>query len=291
MGAGAQDGTTRAGSHFLPSWQDHGPPRLLTQGAPLSRSAGEGRGVRVSRDNIDAIGEIQPMPRAMEPAEIERALAPVLPKVEKPGRYTGGELNQLVKDWDVVPTRVALVFPDVYDLGMSNLGLAVLYDILNRQPGVLAERVFAPWPDMEAALRRDGIPLFSLETKHALRDFDLIGVSLPYEPLYTNTLNLLDLGGVPLRTADHRRDDPVVIGGGHATYNPEPMAEFLDAFAIGEGEDLILEVVAAVRSWRESGQERAALHHSLARLWGVYVPSLYHAQYAADGSLERTEPP
>ncbi|HKY83344.1 MAG TPA: TIGR03960 family B12-binding radical SAM protein [Anaerolineales bacterium] len=230
------------------------------------------------------------MPRAMEPAEIERALAPVLPKVEKPGRYTGGELNQLVKDWDVVPTRVALVFPDVYDLGMSNLGLAVLYDILNRQPGVLAERVFAPWPDMEAALRRDGIPLFSLETKHALRDFDLIGVSLPYETLYTNTLNLLDLGGVPLRTADRRRDDPVVIAGGHATYNPEPMAEFLDAFAIGEGEDLILEVVAAVRAWRESGQERAALHHSLARIWGVYVPSLYCAHYAEDGSLERTTP-
>jgi len=224
----------------------------------------------------------------LAPAQIDKALARILPKVEKPGRYTGGELNQVVKDWDAISSRVALVFPDVYDLGMSNLGLAVLYDILNRQPDVLAERVFAPWPDMEAALRRDGIPLFSLETKHALRDFDLIGVSLPYETLYTNTLNLLDLGGVPLRAADRRRDDPVVIAGGHATYNPEPMAEFLDAFAIGEGEDLILEVVAAIRAWRESGQERAALHHSLARIWGVYVPSLYRAHYTEDGSLERT---
>ncbi len=226
---------------------------------------------------------------AHDPAEIGEALARILPKVEKPGRYTGGELNQVVKDWGAVSTRVALVFPDVYDLGMSNLGLAVLYDILNHQPDILAERVFAPWPDMEAALRRDGIPLFSLETKHSLRDFELIGVSLPYETLYTNILNLLDLGGVPLRTADRGQEDPVVIAGGHATYNPEPMAEFFDAFAIGEGEDLILEVAGAVRSWRQSGEDRAALHRSLARLWGVYVPSLYRAQYAADGSLERTE--
>jgi radical SAM family uncharacterized protein len=211
------------------------------------------------------------------------------PQVEKPGRYTGGELNQTVKEWSAVPTRVALVFPDVYDLGMSNLGLAVLYDILNRQPDVLAERIFSPWPDMEAAMRRGDVPLFSLETKHPLRDFDLIGVSLPYETLYTNTLNLLDLGGVPLRTADRGPEDPVVIGGGHATYNPEPMADFLDAFAIGEGEDLILEIVAAVRSWRKSGQDRGALHRALARLWGVYVPSLYRPEYAADGTLERTE--
>src|SRR3972149_550604 len=229
------------------------------------------------------------MTRDFTPAQIESALARILPKVEKPGRYTGGELNQTVKDWSDVPTRVALVFPDVYDLGMSNLGLAMLYEILNRQPDVLAERVFAPWPDMEAVMRCDDVPLFSLETKHALRDFDLIGVSLPYETLYTNTLNLLDLGGVPLHTADRGRDDPVVIGGGHATHNPEPMADFFDAFAIGEGEDLILEIVAAVRSWRESGQDRSALHRALARLWGVYVPSLYRPQFAADGSLERTE--
>jgi radical SAM superfamily enzyme YgiQ (UPF0313 family) len=175
------------------------------------------------------------MAKPTTPAEIERTLLRILPGVEKPGRYTGGELNQIVKDWRLVPTRVALAFPDVYDLGMSNLGLAVLYDILNRREDVLAERVFSPWPDMEAALRRAGAPLYSLETKHPLRDFDLIGISLPYETLYTNTLNLLDLSGIPLRTADRGRDDPVILGGGHATYNPEPMAEFFDAFAIGEG--------------------------------------------------------
>ena len=225
----------------------------------------------------------------MNPAEIERALQRILPTVQKPGRYTGGELNQVVKDWRTVPTRVALAFPDVYDLGMSNLGLAVLYDILNQRPDVLAERVFSPWPDMETALRQAGIPLYSLETKHALRDFDLIGISLPYETLYTNTLNLLDLAGIPLRTAERAIEDPVLLGGGHATYNPEPMAEFFDAFAIGEGEELMVEVVDVVRLWRASGQPRADLHRALARIWGIYIPALYRAVHAADGTLERVE--
>lgn len=229
------------------------------------------------------------MTQAVTPAEIERGLDRILPGVQKPGRYTGGELNQVVKDWQAVPTRVALAFPDVYDLGMSNLGLAVLYDILNRRADILAERVFSPWPDMETALRRAGIPLYSLETKHPLKDFDLIGISLPYETLYTNTLNLLDLAGVPLRTAERGRDDPVILGGGHATYNPEPMAEFFDAFAIGEGEESILEIVEAVRRWRLSGAPRAQLHRALALIWGVYVPALYQARHAPDGTLERME--
>ncbi len=143
-----------------------------------------------------------------------------------------------------------------------------------------------PGPTWNGALRRDGIPLFSLETRHPLDQFDLIGISLPYETLFTNALNLLDLGGIPLRTADRGRDDPVIIAGGHATYNPEPMADVFDAFVIGEGEDVILEIVEAVRAWRDSGEPRPALHRSLARLWGVYVPSLYRPRYAPDGTLD-----
>jgi len=230
------------------------------------------------------------MPKAMTPAEIERGLARILPTIQKPGRYTGGELNQVVKDWAMVPLRVALAFPDLYDLGMSNLGIAVLYDILNRRPDVLAERVFSPWSDMEAALRASAIPLYSLETRHALGDFDVVGISLPYETLYTNALNLLDLGGIPLRTADRSAADPVVIAGGHATYNPEPMADFIDAFVIGEGEEVVLEIVEAVRAWRAAGEARSALHRRLARLWGVYVPALYRTSYAPDGTLLRTAP-
>jgi radical SAM family uncharacterized protein len=220
---------------------------------------------------------------------IEAALERILARVQKPGRYTGGELNQVVKDWDAVPLRVALAFPDVYDLGMSNLGLAILYDILNRRSDSLAERVFAPWPDMEAALREADLPLFSLETHHPLAEFDLIGFSLPYETLYTNALTILDLGRVSLRTADRGTDEPVVIAGGHATYNPEPMAEFMDAFVIGEGEDAIEEIVDVVAAWRRSGASRRELHLSLARIWGVYVPSLYRPHYEADGTLAGVE--
>jgi radical SAM family uncharacterized protein len=226
----------------------------------------------------------------MDPEAITLALNRILPRVEKPGRYTGGELNQIVKDWDGVALRAALAFPDIYDLGMSNLGLAILYDILNRREDTLAERVFAPWPDMEGELRRAGVPLFSLESRHSLRAFDLIGLSLPYETLYTNTLNLLDLAGIPLRTVDRRPSDPVVIAGGHATYNPEPMADFVDAFVIGEGEDAIGEIADTVIAWRASGSPRRELHRALTRLWGVYVPSLYRPHYEVDGTLARLEP-
>jgi len=222
---------------------------------------------------------------ASSPEQIQRSLERILPTVQKPGRYSGGELNQVVKGWDQVPLRVLLAFPDVYDLGMSNLGLAILYDILNRQPDVLAERAFSPWPDMEAAMRSSGIPLYSLETKHPASAFDIIGFSLPYETLYTNLLNSLDLAGVPLLAADRGPDDPLILAGGHAALNPEPMADFVDAFAIGEGEDLILDVVQALRDWKSGPRERPALLRSLARIWGVYVPSLYQVHYSVDGTL------
>jgi len=224
-------------------------------------------------------------PLRVTPEEIQRRLAPILPTVERPGRYTGGELNQVVKDWDAIPLRAALAFPDLYDLGMSNLGLAVLYDILNRQPDMLAERVFSPWSDMESALREAAIPLYSLETRHAIADFDLLGISLPYETLYTNTLNLLDLAGIPLQSAERDRTHPLIIAGGHAVFNPEPMADFIDAFVIGEGEEVILEIARCLLVWKASGEPRPALLRSLAHIWGVYVPSLYRVQYEPDGTV------
>jgi radical SAM family uncharacterized protein len=219
------------------------------------------------------------------PEEIQSRLERILPGVEKPGRYTGGELNQVVKDWDAVESHVALVFPDIYDLGMSNLGLAILYDVLNKRQDTLAERAFCPWTDMEAALRAAGVPLYSLETKHSLADFDIVGFSLPYETLYTNTLNALDLAGIPLFAAQRAEADPLVIAGGHATYNPEPMHAFIDAFVIGEGEEVIGEIVDAHQAWKKSKGSRGELLRSLARIWGVYVPMLYEAQYDDDGTF------
>lgn len=225
----------------------------------------------------------------MMPKEIHRALEGILPTVQKPGRYIGYEHNQVVKDWSQTPMRVALAFPDIYDLGMSNLGLAILYDIINKQPDMLAERVFAPWPDMEAALRHAGVPLYSLETKHPVAEFDVLGISLPYETLYTNALNVLDLAGIPLLTSERNRDDPLVIAGGHATFNPEPMTDFFDAFVIGEGEEVILDIVHCLEHWRNSLEPRASLHRALSKIEGVYVPSLYHVYYQEDGIISNIE--
>lgn len=223
------------------------------------------------------------------PNEILNKLESILPTIEKPGRYTGGELNQIVKDWDSIPTHVALVFPDIYDIGMSNLGLAILYDLINQRNDSLAERVYSPWVDMEEALRKEGVPLYSLETKHALADFDIIGISLPYESLYTNTLNILNLGGVPLFSLERTEDDPLVIAGGHATYNPEPMHTFIDAFVIGEGEEVIHEIIETYQRWHGSGATRRDLLCSLSRLWGVYIPSLYRDHYETDGTFSHIE--
>jgi radical SAM family uncharacterized protein len=225
----------------------------------------------------------------LTPEVIEAHLERILPLVEKPGRYTGGELNQVVKNWEQVQTRVALVFPDIYDLGMSNLGLAILYELINQRPDVLAERAYSPWLDMEARMRLEGLPLYSLETKHPLAVFDIIGFSLPYETLYTNTLNLLDLAGIPLFAAQRAENDPLIIAGGHATYNPEPMHAFIDAFVIGEGEEVIMEIVNTYQAWKRSGESRPALLHDLRRLQGVYVPSLYQPSYLPDGTIAQGE--
>jgi len=231
--------------------------------------------------------------------------------VQKPARYTGGEWNSVVKDWEATPVRVALAFPDVYEMGMSNLGLMILYDIINKQLNVLAERVYCPWTDMEAAMRREGIPLYSLENRRPLRDFDIVGFSLPYEQLYTNVLTMLDLAGIPLRAADRTDDDPLIIAGGSACYNPEPMHAFFDAFFIGEAEEAILELVtrysllvsryslletsgaAPEDNHREpmTGKRmRTAVLREWAQIPGVYVPSFYDVRYHPDGRVAAVEP-
>src|SRR6202161_4809601 len=158
-------------------------------------------------------------------------------KVQKPGRYVGGEFGARTKDWGAVLARVCLAFPDVYDIGMSHLGFKILYRILNDDPRVLAERAYAPWIDMEAQLRARGLPLVSCESARPLRDFDVIGFSMQFELTYTNVLSMLDLGGVPLRAADRGEGDPLVLGGGPTATHPEPLAPFLDAIVIGDGEE------------------------------------------------------
>jgi len=212
----------------------------------------------------------------------------ILLRVQRPGRYVGGEVNAVRKDWSTTPTRVCLAFPDLYDLGMSNLGLQVLYDILNGMEGVLAERAYAPWPDMAAAMRKAGVPLYSLETFHPLAEFDILGFSLPYEALYTNLLEMLDLAGLPLLSAERDERHPLVIAGGHATFNPEPVADFVDAFVIGDGEEAVVDVVEAYRRTRDADREVQLA--ALARIPGIYVPRFYDVAYNPDGTVARVEP-
>jgi radical SAM family uncharacterized protein len=219
-------------------------------------------------------------------ARLER----ILPQVSKPGRYVGGELNSVHKEWDHAKVRLALAFPDVYDLAMSNLGLMILYDLVNRRHDMLAERVFSPWTDMEAVMRAAKLPLFSLESRHPIAQFDVLGISLPYEQLYTNALNLLDLAGIPLRSTDRGPGDPLVIAGGHATFNPEPMADFIDAFLIGDGEEVLVEVLEEIARGKLVGADRPDLLHRLSQIPGVYVPLLYHVDFSPAGPLERITP-
>jgi len=225
----------------------------------------------------------------LSPLDIQQKLERILPTVQKPARYIGGELNQVVKNWDSIETRVALVFPDIYDIGMSNLGLAILYEMINDRPDALAERVYVPWNDMETAMRIAGIPLYSLESKQPLTAFNILGLSLPYETLYTNALNVLDLAGIPLMGADRREMDPLVIAGGHATFNPEPMHLFVDAFVIGDGEQVIQEIIDVYQVWKHSSLSRQQLLVSLSSIPGVYIPSLYHTYYNQDGTVDRIE--
>jgi radical SAM family uncharacterized protein len=236
----------------------------------------------------------------MTPTEIERKLDRILLKVTKPGRYVGGEMNITVKDWSQVQTRVAFVFPDIYDIGVSNVGLKILYDQVNQRDDALAERAFAPWRDMEDQMRLNSIPLYSLETYHPLAAFDLIGFSLPYETLYTNTLNVLDLAGIPVKSAERNESHPIIIAGGHSTMNPEPMHAFIDAFVIGEGEEVIHDIINTIQrikglpaqpgASREPGFDRKVMLRELAKIPGVYVPCFYDVKYFPDGTIETVTP-
>lgn len=214
----------------------------------------------------------------------------LLSRVSKPTRYTGGEWNSVTKDPSTVAINVALAYPDVYDLGMSNMGLGILYDILNREPDVAAERVFAPWTDMEAEMRAEGVPLWTLETRRPVVEFDILGFSLQYELTYTNTLNMLDLAGIPLRSAERREGDPLVIAGGSGTFNPEPMAPFIDAFVIGEGEEVVTDLIGALRSWKGSDLSREQRLEGLLSIPGVYVPRFYESRWSEDGTFEGVVP-
>ena len=224
----------------------------------------------------------------MSSPSIEARLDRYLLQVEKPGRYVGGEYNSVIKDWDRVDVKVALAFPDIYDLGMSNLGIMNLYNQVNQQPDLLAERVFSPWLDMETVMRQQAIPLYSLESKRPVCDFDLLGISLPYEQLYTNALNLLDLAGLPVLSRDRDERHPLVIAGGHACFNPEPMADFIDAFVIGEGEEIIVEIARALGEL--AGIPRVEQLREIAKIQGMYVPRFYDVEYFEDGTVRSIQP-
>jgi radical SAM family uncharacterized protein/radical SAM-linked protein len=212
----------------------------------------------------------------------EHPYSAFLHEVAKPARYAGGEAGQVRKDWSAVSARVCLAFPDVYDIGMSHLGYKILYKILNDDPRTLAERCYTPWVDMEAQLRRRGLPLVSLESARPLRDFDVIGLSLQYELTYTNCLTILDLGGIPLRSADRGEDDPVVVAGGPTATHPEPVAPFFDAIVVGDGEEKLTEIALAWTKWKAEGVPRAERLVKLAKLGGIYVPSLYAVSRDSD---------
>ncbi len=204
----------------------------------------------------------------------------------KPARYLGGEHNSIVKDWNSADIKVALAYPDLYDLGMSNLGLALLYDIINKRTDALAERVFSPWTDLEQLLREHNEPLRSLETKHPLRNFDMLGITLQYEACYTNVLNLLNLGQIPLRSKHRTSQDPLIIAGGSGALQPEPLAPFIDAFVLGEGEEVIREICDVLAlSKREPHQTRENLLVQLAQIEGIYIPAFYNVSYDVDGKV------
>lgn len=211
----------------------------------------------------------------------------VLPRVSKPLRYVGNELNAVKKDWESVKLRTAFAFPDVYEVGMSHLGLRILYHLVNDQADYLMERVFAPWTDLEKELRERKIPLFSLESYRPLREFDCIGFTLQYEMSYTNIINMLDLAGIPLESAERDGDFPLIIAGGPCAYNPEPLACFIDLFVIGEGEEVIIDLFSVLAQHnRDNGKkDKPGLLRKLARINGVYVPGFYEPGYDQQGKL------
>jgi radical SAM family uncharacterized protein len=230
-----------------------------------------------------------------------RRLEPLLEQVSKPIQYVGGELNSTVKDWNCggfdrggheLTARWALMYPDAYEVALPNQGVMILYEVINERPDALAERTYSVWPDMEALLRREGVSQFTVDGHRALRDFDLFGVSFSTELGYTNLLTALDLAGIPLHANERGEDDPIVIAGGHAAFNPEPVSDFIDAAIVGDGEQAVLEVTDLLTTWKAQGRPggRHGLLLQLARTGGVYVPAFYDVDYLPDGRIRRVAP-
>ena len=210
----------------------------------------------------------------------------ILMQIEKPARYIGREYNSVTKDLSEVDVRFAMCFPDVYEIGMSHLGIQILYDMFNGMDGVWCERVYSPWLDLDAIMRREQIPLFALESQDPIKDFDFLGITIQYEMCYTNILQVLDLAQIPLLSKDRGNDVPIVIGGGPCTYNPEPIADFFDLFYIGEGETRYAELIALYRQHKKAGFDRKAFLREASHIPGMYVPSLYEVTYNEDGTLK-----
>lgn len=211
-------------------------------------------------------------------ALLKEQIDSLLDRVQKPARYMGGEMNCVLKDSESVDIRYAFAFPDVYEVGMSHLGSRILYDIINKRSDALCERVFMPWVDMADLMRKEGVPLFSIETRSPIGGFDMLGFTLQYEMSYTNILEMLDLSGIPLRSEDRTWEHPIVIAGGPCAFNPEPLYAFIDAFSIGDGEISTLETIDVVKQCKQEGVSREECLRRLAKLHGVYVPSLYRAR-------------
>jgi radical SAM family uncharacterized protein len=232
------------------------------------------------------------MIEAETPPSVFPRLEPLLARVGKPIQYVGGELNSVVKDWASVDVRWCLCYPDAYEVGQPNQGVAILYEILNEQDWILAERTYAVWGDLEALMREHGVPQFTLDAHRPVANFDLLGFSFATELGYTNMLNTLDLAGIPISAADRREEDPIVLAGGHSAFNPEPVADFLDAAVLGDGEQIVVTISAAVRAWKAEGRPggRDGLLLRLAAGGGVYLPKFYDVDYLPDGRIHRVAP-
>ncbi|MCM3847343.1 TIGR03960 family B12-binding radical SAM protein [Pseudonocardia sp. DR1-2] len=228
----------------------------------------------------------------MAPTSVFPALEPILPRVAKPVQYVGGEGNSQVKPWDSAAVRWALLYPDAYEVGLPNQGVQILYEVLNERADALAERCYAVWPDLEALMRESGVPSFTVDAHHAVGDFDVLGVSFSTELGYTNLLTTLDLAGIPLHARDRDESHPVVVAGGHAAFNPEPVADFVDVAALGDGEEVVGDITDVVRDWKEQGRPggRRELLLRLSSTPGCYVPSLYDVTYADDGHIAAVTP-
>ena len=214
----------------------------------------------------------------------------ILLNIEKPTRYIGNEVNSVMKDKEKVDIRFAMCFPDVYEIGMSHLGIQILYDMFNRRDDTWCERVYSPWPDLDKIMREEKIPLFALESQDSIKDFDFLGITIQYEMCYTNILQILDLSQMPLRAKDRGEEYPIVMGGGPCTYNPEPLAEFFDIFYIGEGETVFDELLDAYKAYKKAGRSKKEFLERAAEIPGLYVPAFYDVTYKEDGTLESFKP-